>query len=83
MDRLSARLPACNDPTRIFEGEVVEAGIALHGLSSLMMTCESTVTCSQIAALIESIAVRLDMAFDQFQDEQAKMTPRPPAFTIK
>lgn len=55
MDRLSARLPACNDPTRIFEGEVVEAGIALHGLSSLMMTCESTVTCSQIAALIEQV----------------------------
>lgn len=52
---LSARLPTHNDPTRIFEGEVVEAGIALHGLSSLMMTCESTVTCSQIAALIESI----------------------------
>lgn len=80
---LSARLPTHNDPTRIFEGEVVEAGIALHGLSSLMMTCESTVTCYQIAALVESIAVRLDKAFDQFQDEQAKATPRPPAFTIK
>ncbi len=72
MHRLSAQLPACNDPTRIFEGEVVEAGIALHGLSSLMMTCESTVTCSQIAALVESIAVRLDKAFDQFQDEQLR-----------
>jgi len=73
---LSARLPACNDPTRAFEGEVVEAGIALHGLSSLMMTCESTVTCSQIAALVESIAVRLDKAFDQFQDEQSKRDKR-------
>ena len=83
MQGLSAQLPTYNDPTRAFEGEVVEAGIALHGLSSLMMTCESTVTCSQIAALVESIAVRLDKAFDQFEDEQAEMAPRPPAFAIK
>lgn len=83
MSRLSAHLPTYNDPIQNLEGSVIDAGIALHGLSSLLVTSESTVTCYQIAALVESIALRLDVAFDQFQKEQAKTTPQPTAFTIK
>lgn len=60
-------------PIEEFEGSVIDAGVALHGLASLMITTESTVTSTQVSALIESIALRLDAAFDRYEAEQAKI----------
>ena len=62
-----------NDPIEEFEGSVIDTGLALHGLASLMITTDSYVTSTQVSALIESIALRLDAAFDRYEAEQAKI----------
>ena len=64
--------PSSGDHIHDFEGAVIDAGLALHGLAALLSGEAPAASGYQLASIVDTIADRLDAAFDRFESAQSR-----------